>query len=95
MGVDRCVCHDLSFERLLAIARAEGLDLDGLRARTRCCTACAMCEPYVREMLRTGVTDLPPMGEAGRCPAGGPGADACVAGAADKQSGPRRSAGRG
>lgn len=95
MGVDRCVCHGLSFERLLATARAEGLDLDGLRARTRCCTACAMCEPYVREVLRTGVTDLPPMGEAGRRPAGGPGADARGAGAADTKSGPRGGAGRG
>ncbi len=56
MKVDRCVCVPVTFERLKSLAAAEHLDLDGLRAKTRCCMACKMCEPYIRRMLLTGET---------------------------------------
>lgn len=56
MNVDRCVCLSVSFERLKAVAAADRLDFDGLKAATRCCTSCQMCEPYVRRMLKTGET---------------------------------------
>lgn len=59
MKVDRCVCHSITFERLKAIADQDALDLEGLRARTRCCSSCRMCEPYIRRMLRTGETVFP------------------------------------
>jgi len=59
MHVDRCVCHDISFAELKAIAERDGLDFTGLRARTGCGRGCGLCEPYVRLMLRTGRTSFP------------------------------------
>lgn len=41
------------------MAEQGGLDFDALQAKTRCCTACKMCEPYVRRMLLTGETVFP------------------------------------
>lgn len=61
MGVDRCVCHEVSFEQLKRLAESRGLDLEGLKRETGCCTGCSMCEPYVRLMLRTGRTDFEPL----------------------------------
>ncbi len=54
--VDRCVCMELSFAKLAAIAKAGSLDFDALKAATGCCSGCGTCEPYVRMMLRTGKT---------------------------------------
>lgn len=57
--VDRCVCADVTFDALAAMARRDPgtpLDLDTLRRRTGCCAGCGLCEPYVRLMLRTGRT---------------------------------------
>lgn len=59
MPVDRCVCYDISFARLLELARAEGLTLEQLKQRTGCCTGCTTCEPYVKLVLSTGRTSLP------------------------------------
>jgi bacterioferritin-associated ferredoxin len=59
MAVDRCVCHEITFAALKRLADTEGLDFDGLRARTRCCTGCGLCEPYVRLMLKDGRTSFP------------------------------------
>ncbi len=62
--VDRCVCHQVTFER--ALARATELRRDGvsdeadLLARLAdelgCATGCGMCRPYLRLTLRTGRT---------------------------------------
>lgn len=63
MAVDRCVCHAITFQSLKAIAASRGLDFNDLRAATKCCTGCGLCEPYVKLMLRTGRTEfgvLPP-----------------------------------
>lgn len=56
MPVTRCICHDLSFEQLKALAADDRLDFEQLQLKTRCGTACGMCEPYVRLMLITGET---------------------------------------
>lgn len=56
MKVDRCVCHSLPFDQLKAVAAASNLDFDALKERTRCCSNCSLCEPYVRRMLETGET---------------------------------------
>ena len=56
MSVDRCVCLSISFEDLKRLAERDRLSFDQLRARTRCCTGCGLCEPYVRLMLKTGRT---------------------------------------
>ena len=57
--VTHCICHDVSFARLVEMANAQGLALAELKARTGCCTGCGSCEPYVRLALRTGCVRLP------------------------------------
>ena len=59
--VERCVCFDQPFEKLLKMAREEGLTQDQLSERTGCCTGCGMCKPYVRVVLSTGRTSIPLM----------------------------------
>jgi|GEM_PF-600523 len=59
--VERCVCFDQPFAKLLAMAREEGLTQDQLSERTGCCTGCGMCKPYVRVALSTGRTSIPLM----------------------------------
>jgi NAD(P)H-nitrite reductase large subunit len=59
--VERCVCFDQPFEKLLRLARAEGLTQEQLSERTGCCTGCGMCKPYVRVVLSTGRTSIPLM----------------------------------
>ncbi len=59
--VDRCICAEVTFDRLKRLSEREGLSLEQLRQRTGCCTGCTMCEPYVRLMLRTGRTEFVPL----------------------------------
>jgi bacterioferritin-associated ferredoxin len=59
MAVDRCVCRAVSFEELWRLAQEVGPDLSKLQERTGCGTGCGLCVPYILEMLRTGVRDLP------------------------------------
>ncbi|RNC80748.1 MAG: hypothetical protein ED559_02780 [Phycisphaera sp.] len=61
MAVTGCVCHDISFEELREIARESKCSFDELSKKTKCCTGCGMCEPYVRLMLRTGQTRFDPL----------------------------------
>jgi bacterioferritin-associated ferredoxin len=59
--ITRCVCHDVTFVRLLQYAREhEGADLDALRRVFGCGSGCGLCVPYVRAMLRTGRTSFEP-----------------------------------
>lgn len=53
MHVDRCICHNLTFEDLLALARDTGLDAEALRKATGCGTSCGLCWPYVRLTIAT------------------------------------------
>lgn len=64
MGVNRCVCHNVSFADLIALSRREGLSLQQLAERTGATTGCGSCGPYVRIALATGRCELPPMGAA-------------------------------
>jgi len=57
--VNRCVCRDVPFDRLKAIAEANGDDAERLRERTGCGGECGMCFPYLRVMLETGETSVP------------------------------------
>ena len=58
MGVDRCVCYDVTLAQLKAISTND-TTLDELSDKTGCCTGCGMCKPYVILMLRTGHTHFP------------------------------------
>lgn len=63
MHVDRCVCHEVTFDRLKQYVDEHGgpqrVGLDQLQARFRCGTGCGLCIPYIRMMLRTGRTRFP------------------------------------
>lgn len=67
MTVSECVCHAISFRRLLEVRDRidpdhQMCDLDALgalRSRTGCSSSCAMCRPYILLALRTGRTELP------------------------------------
>jgi NAD(P)H-nitrite reductase large subunit len=61
MGIDRCYCHQVPFVLLKELSAIWGPDLERLCHITKCGTGCGMCRPYIRVMLRTGVTDLPVM----------------------------------
>lgn len=58
--VDRCICHNVTFSRIAELA-AQGLSLDEIALKTRCCTGCGMCEPYVKVVVATGRDRLPVM----------------------------------
>lgn len=59
MGIiDRCVCSDITFTELSRRARAGKLSLEQLCERTGCGSSCALCLPYLREMLATGRTSF-------------------------------------
>lgn len=56
--VDRCICHNVTFTRIAELA-AQGLSLDDISSKTRCCTGCGMCEAYVQVVIATGRERLP------------------------------------
>jgi bacterioferritin-associated ferredoxin len=61
MSVNRCICHNISFEKIREIAVKHEIDsLDELRAMDICSTRCKLCEPYLKQMLRTGETSFEP-----------------------------------
>ena len=59
VAVNRCVCRNISFRRLLELHVSEGMSLDQIMDQTGCCTGCTTGEPYVRLTLMTGETDHP------------------------------------
>jgi bacterioferritin-associated ferredoxin len=60
-GVNRCLCFDVSFERLKEIADRTGGGLLEAHRQTGCGARCGLCIPYIQVMLKTGETDLPVM----------------------------------
>jgi bacterioferritin-associated ferredoxin len=64
MAVTRCICHNVSFERLKSLAASIGPDFDALSRETGCGTGCGMCVPYIFYMLQTGRTSVPILSKA-------------------------------
>lgn len=61
MPVDRCICHQISFAEVKRIADEKGLlSVERLRVEKICSTNCRLCEPYLRQMLKTGETTFQP-----------------------------------
>ena len=54
MHIDRCVCTQMTFDRLLNQRRAQGLSLPQLVEATGASACCGMCGPYLRRACRTG-----------------------------------------
>ncbi|MFA6044333.1 MAG: hypothetical protein WC718_05065 [Phycisphaerales bacterium] len=61
MGVNRCICRNVPFAHIAAVAREVGNDLAILSEKTGCGTGCGMCLPYIKRMLQSGRTDVPVM----------------------------------
>lgn len=59
VAVDRCVCHQVSFARLIELASRHGYSLEMLIEYTRCGTGCGACLPYIEQALESGIADLP------------------------------------
>jgi bacterioferritin-associated ferredoxin len=58
--VDRCVCCELPFASVLALARREGLTtLEEVRQRIELGTGCGLCLPYAATALATGTAAVP------------------------------------
>jgi bacterioferritin-associated ferredoxin len=64
MGIDRCFCFNVPFDRLKVLAATCGSNVDRLAEVTGCGTGCGFCRPYIRRMLETGVTDVPVLSSA-------------------------------
>ncbi|TVQ67902.1 MAG: hypothetical protein EA360_00985 [Balneolaceae bacterium] len=61
MPVDRCICHDIPFAKLLEEARARGLTtIEELQEQKLSSTKCKLCFPYVKKMLLNGQTSFIP-----------------------------------
>jgi NAD(P)H-nitrite reductase large subunit len=56
--VNRCVCSDVPFWAIAALAK-QGKTFDEIRDATDCCRGCGSCEPYVRVVIKTLAVDLP------------------------------------
>jgi len=59
LRVDRCVCFDQPFEKLLALSQEHGWGFEELSEATGCGRGCGMCRPYIRVVLTTGRTSIP------------------------------------
>lgn len=61
MSVNRCICHDISFAEIREIADRENLStIEELRKENICSISCKLCEPYIKEMLKSGRTSFEP-----------------------------------
>ncbi len=59
MLIDRCLCLGVTFRQLKEQAdRTAHTRLEDLQVVMPFGTGCGLCKPYVREMLRTGVTEF-------------------------------------
>ena len=56
--IDRCLCEDKPFAKLLEVARREALTLPALAEREGCGTHCGWCVAYLRRGLRSGETSF-------------------------------------
>lgn len=59
--VNRCICHDASFDEIKKHSEENGLTtLKELQERELCSTKCKMCAHYLELMLKTGETAFKP-----------------------------------
>ena len=59
--VEKCICHNRSFEEIKELAEADGLDsVSELQQHNICSGNCGLCIPYVEMMLDTGKISFEP-----------------------------------
>ncbi len=60
MAIDRCICHQRSFEEIKKFAEEHDVkNIEDLQDANVCSTSCQLCVPYVKRMLETGETSFP------------------------------------
>lgn len=61
MPIDRCICHNISFDEIKRTAEEQGFyRLEEFQQENICSNSCKICGPYVSEVLRTGKTSFIP-----------------------------------
>lgn len=60
--VDRCCCRNVLFCDLQKAAREAGVTVEQMADELGCGSSCGLCVPYIRLMIKTGLTDLPVIG---------------------------------
>ncbi|MDX1671364.1 MAG: (2Fe-2S)-binding protein [Balneolaceae bacterium] len=61
MKVDKCLCHNRSFEEIRRLAEEDSCDsVEQLQAADLCGRGCGLCIPYVEILLETGQTSFKP-----------------------------------
>ncbi len=61
MPVEQCICHKISFSKIKRIAEEKNLKtVEEIRELDIACKKCKLCEPYIKEMLKTGKTSFKP-----------------------------------
>jgi len=59
MAVDRCICHKITFSDIKKIADNNNFStIEELQRAKISSTNCKLCEPYVKEMLKSGKTSF-------------------------------------
>lgn len=59
--VDKCICHDKSFEEIKQYASEKNIQsVEELRSARFCSCGCGLCGPYVEMVLDTGETAFEP-----------------------------------
>jgi bacterioferritin-associated ferredoxin len=58
--VDRCVCFNITFAELKAVAQRERIgDIESLQRSVEFGLRCGLCKPYVQRMLLSGRVVFP------------------------------------
>lgn len=61
MSVNRCICHQILFSELRAMAHDKGFtQIEDFQRESICSTKCKLCIPYIKRMLQEGITEFKP-----------------------------------
>jgi len=61
MTVDRCICHNITFDEIQKIAHQRDFNtVEELQVEGICCLNCKLCKPYIELMFKTGQTSFKP-----------------------------------
>ncbi len=60
-NVNRCVCHNTTFERWLELKKKNNWSMEEASDATQCGQGCGMCRPYLKVVAALEQTVLPAM----------------------------------
>ncbi|MCH2136786.1 MAG: (2Fe-2S)-binding protein [Phycisphaerales bacterium] len=57
--VEKCICHDVPFTRIVEWAQGRDTPTEAqVREAFGCGSSCGMCRNYIRRVLETGLTSI-------------------------------------